>query len=114
MGLGLRARARVSADFRNRTTLRFARGAVLRSFAGTEYPTDATYAAFSLPNQNSYADRFVAFEAFKVAGHAEPALRARVYFCEALTPDGSFDDADGRCTQQPPAAPRITTWQVGR
>ncbi len=103
-------RARVYADFQDQSPIRFARGAVVRSFAGVGLPSVPGLAAFSLPNRSSYADRYVSFEAF-VDGRSLPTLEARVYFCESLTPDGDRGD---RCLQQPPAAPRITTWQVGR
>lgn len=103
-------RARVAVNFRDQSPVRFARGAVLRSFVGQDFPASPDVAAFSLPNQFSYADRFVAFEAFVNGDTEKPVVRARVYFCESLTPDGAWDD---RCTQQPPAAPRITTWTVG-
>lgn len=103
--------ARVYADFQNRSAFRFGRGAVLRSFEGHDVPTSPPFAAFSLPTNDSYAGRFVAFEAFVDGEAAEPVLRARVYFCESLNPDGTWDD---RCPDQPPRAPRITTWTVGR
>ena len=104
-------RARVAVNYRDQSSVRFARGAVLRSFVGQDFPTTPDVAAFSLPNQNSYADRFVSFEAFVNGDRAKPVLRARVYFCESLTPDGTWDS---RCNEQPPQAPRITTWTVAR
>jgi hypothetical protein len=77
----------VRIDFGQRSTNVFGRGVIVRTLDASNFPNDAGFRPFSLPNGGNYTDRLATFQAF-LGSDASPALTARVRFCDAH-PDGT-------------------------